>query len=137
MLRTAIVLLTVTTSLSVFAQAKEPLSELTGAGSQQWATIGSVTAAGCKAGDGVYTFQAEPAQVVVKECVGGAWKSRTEAVSNWSANGKSGIAFGGARYEVKSLPASAPDCKGNDHCVRLATVPDGKTDASRSIYLAY
>ena len=51
------------------------------------------------------------------------------------ANGKSGIAFGGAKYEVKSLPAGAPACKGSATCVRLTTVPDGKTDATRSIYL--
>ena len=138
MLRTALVLLTVATSFTLFAQAKDPLAELAGAGSQQWTIIGSGAADGpCKAGDGVYTFQAKPAQVVVKECVGGAWKSRTEAVTTWSANGKSGIAFGGAKYEVKNLPTAAPACKGNANCVRLATVPDGKTDATLSIYLTH
>jgi hypothetical protein len=65
----------------------------------------------------------------------GSSKSRTEAITTWSANGKSGIAFGGARYEVKALPASAPACKGNATCVRLATVPDGKSDATRTLYL--
>ena len=138
MLRTALLLLTIIPSFTLLAQSKGPLAELTGAGGQQWIIVGGSAADGpCKAGDGVYSFQAEPAQVVVKECVGGAWKARTEAVTTWSAGGKSGIAFGGARYEVKSLPASAPACKGNANCVRLATVPDGKTDATRSIYLTY
>ena len=138
MLRTAIVLLTVATSLTLFAQAKDPLAGLTGPASQQWTVIGSGAVDGpCKAGDGVYTFQAEPAQVVVKECVGGAWKSRTEAITSWSAADKSGIAFGGARYEVKILPSSAAACKGNENCVRLTTVPDGTSDATRSIYLSH
>ena len=137
MFRTALALLTIATSFTGFAQEKAPLAQLTGAGSQQWAIIGGATDGPCKAGDAVYTFQAAPAQVVVKECEGGAWKSRTEAVTSWSANGKSGIAFGGARYEVKSLPAAAPACKGNANCMRLATVPDGKTDATRSIYLTH
>ncbi len=138
MFRTALALLTLATSFTCFAQAKGPLAELAGAKSQQWTIIGSGAADGpCKAGDEVYTFQAAPAQVVVKECDGGAWKSRTEPVTTWSAGGKSGIAFGGARYEVKSLPAAAPACKGNANCMRLATVPDGKTDATRSIYLTH
>ena len=138
MLRTAIFLLTVASSLTLFAQSKDPLAELSGATGQRWSIIGGGAAdAACKAGDGVYTFQAKPAQVVVKECAGGAWKSRTEAITTWSANGKSGIAFGGAKYEVKTLPATAPACEGNGNCVRLVTVPDGKTDATRTIYLAH
>ncbi len=135
MLRTTIALFTVTTAFSLFAQETAPMAELAG---PQWTVIGSGAADGaCKPGDASYVFKAEPAQVVVKECAGGAWKARTEAVTTWSAGGKSGIAFGGARYEVKSLPASAPACKGNSPCMRLATVPDGKTDATRTIYLAH
>jgi hypothetical protein len=124
---------------ALHAQAPDPLTELAGKAGQQWAVAGSSAdaAGGCKAGDALYTFQAKPAQVVVKECVGGAWKARTEAVTNWAASGKSGIAFGGARYEVKTLPATAPACKGSANCVRLATVPDGKTDATRTIYLTH
>lgn len=138
MLRTTIVLLVLATSLSLFAQAKDPLTELTGATMQQWSIIGGGSAdAACKPGDGVYIFQAKPAQVVVKECMGGAWKSHSEAITTWSANGKSGIAFGGSQYEVKTLPAGAPACKGNANCVRLVTVPDGRTDATRTIYLAH
>ena len=140
MLRPIVLLLSgVSLAAPLHAQATGPLAELTGAGNQQWTVIGS-SAEGpgvCKAGDASYTFQADVAQVVVKECVGGAWKSRTEAVTNWTANGKSGIAFGGARYEVKTLPATAPACKGNANCVRLATVPDGKTDATRTLYLTH
>lgn len=135
MLRTTLALFALATTFSLFAQEKAPLAELAG---PQWTVIGSGAASGdCKPGDAIYTFKAEPAQVVVKECVGTAWKSRTEAVATWSAGGKSGIAFGGARYEVKSLPANAPACKGNSPCMRLATVPDGKTDATRTIYLAH
>jgi len=134
MLRTSLLLLTISTSVSLFAQAKDPLAELVG---QQWSIIGNSAEGTCKAGDAVYTFQAKPAQVVVKECAGGAWKSRTEAITPWSADGKSGIAFGGAKYEVKTLPATAPACKGNGNCVRLVTVPDGKTDATRTLYLAH
>ena len=41
------------------------------------------------------------------------------------------------RDRVKSLPAAAPACKGNANCVRLVALPDGKTDATRTIYLTY
>jgi len=75
--------------------------------------------------------------VVVKQCVSGTWKSSTEVLDTWSASGKNGIAFGGSKYEVKTLPASAPACKGNVTCVRLVTMPDGKTDATRTIYLTH
>ncbi len=132
MLRIPFLFLGIALSLFVSAQ-QEALGTLTGGGGQ-WSVIGSSPAGTtCKAGDASYTFQAK--EVVVKQCVGGAWKRSTEAVSNWTANGKSGIAFGGAKYEVKSLPAGAPACKGSANCVRLTTVPDGKTDATRSIYL--
>lgn len=134
MLRTTLALFTLATAFTLHAQEKAPLEELAG---PLWTVIGSGTAIGeCKAGDAMYQFKAAPAQVVVKECEGHVFKARTEAVSTWSAGGKSGIAFGGARYEVKSLPASAAACKGNSPCMRLTTVPDGKTDATRSIYLA-
>lgn len=119
-------------------QAQDALTQLAGSSTQQWSVIGTVpTAEVCKPGDAMYTFQAKPAQVVVKECADGVWRPRTEAVTLWSAGAKSGIAFGGARYEVKTLPATAPACKGNATCVRLATVPDGKTDATRTIYLTH
>ncbi len=132
MLRIPLLFLGIGISLFVSAQ-QEALGTLTGGGGQ-WSVIGSSLAgAACKAGDASYTFQAK--EVVVKQCVGGAWKSSTEPLSNWTANGKSGIAFGGAKYEVKSLPASAPACKGSATCVRLTTVPDGKSDVTRSIYL--
>lgn len=119
--------------------AQDPLGALAGTGKQQWSTIGTKSApdAACTAGEAYYTFQSKPAQVVVKQCAGGTWTSRTEAITKWTANGKGGIAFGGAKYEVKSLPASAPACKGNANCIRLVTVPDGKTDATRTIYLAH
>lgn len=124
--------------LSFTTQAQDALTQLAGATGQQWMVIGTVPSAGpCKSGDAGYHFDAKAAQVVVKECSGGTWKSHTEAVTNWSAGGKSGIAFGGAKYEVKTLPATAPACKGNANCVRLATVPDGKTDATRTIYLTH
>jgi hypothetical protein len=133
MLRTTIALFTVTTAFSLFAQETAPMAELAG---PQWTVIGSGAADGaCSPGDATYTFSAK--QVVVQECAGGTWKSSNEVLETWSAGGKSGIAFGGAKYEVKSLPANAPACKGNAHCVRLTTVPDGKTDATRSIYLAH
>ena len=139
MLRTNLLLLALTTLGTLSTRAQDALTTLAGSGKQQWTVIGSssVADASCKAGDASYTFQATPAQVMVKQCVGGAWKSGTEAVTNWSANGKSGIAFGGSKYEVKSLPGTAPACKGNANCVRLVTVPDGKTDATRTIYLAH
>lgn len=134
MLRTPFLLLGLGLGLFVDAQ-QDALSTLTVGGSQQWTVIGNATTPKCSPGDASYTFSAK--QVVVKECAGGAWKSSNEVLDTWSANGKSGIAFGGARYEVKSLPATAPACKGNAHCVRLVTVPDGRTDATRSIYLSY
>ncbi|MBK7268247.1 MAG: hypothetical protein IPI07_01595 [Flavobacteriales bacterium] len=117
----------------------DPLGELAGTTTRQWSVIGatSATGAACAAGEAQYTFQFKPAQVEVKQCTGGAWKSRTEAVTSWAANGKSGIAFGGTSYEVKSLPPNAPVCKGNANCVRLASVPDGKTDATTTIYLTH
>jgi len=124
-------------SLVAPAQITDPLVELAGTTTREWSVIGAKSAptSECVPGEARYTFQRKPAQVVVKECEAGAMKSRTEAITNWSANGKSGIAFGGARYEVKSLPPTAPVCKGNTICVRLVTVPDGKTDATRTIYL--
>ncbi len=136
MIRILCTLLLTATAGAVSAQG-DALTQLTGTGTQQWTVIGSTSPAApkCTTGDATYTFQAKPAQVVTATCTGGAWKSSTEAVTTWSANGKNGIAFGGARYEVKSLPASAPACKGNANCLRLTTVPDGKTDATRSIYL--
>lgn len=132
MLRTSVLLLGFGLCLLAHAQ-QDALGTLT-AGNGQWTVIGGAAAgAPCKAGDAGYTFQAK--EVVVKQCVGGAWKSSSAPLSTWAANGKSGIAFGGARYEVKTLPPTAPACKGNADCVRLATVPDGKTDATRTIYL--
>jgi len=121
--------------LGMLVNAQDALGTLTGGGSQQWQVIGNATAPKCSPGDATYTFSAK--QVVVQQCAGGTWKSSNEVLETWSAGGKSGIAFGGAKYEVKSLPANAPACKGNAHCVRLTTVPDGKTDATRSIYLAH
>ena len=116
----------------------DALSQLVGTGQLSWIRIGTQASTGpCKTGDGSSTFQAKPAQVVVQECSGGTMKPYTLAITEWSANGKSGIAFGGARYEVKTLPATAPACKGNANCVRLVTVPDGKTDATRTIYLTH
>ena len=133
MLRTILPLFAITTAIALNAQT-DPVNTLSGGASQQWSVIGTDPAAGtCKAGDASYTFSAK--EVVVKQCAGGAWKSSTEALDTWSAGGKNGIAFGGARYEVKSLPATAPACKGSANCVRLTTVPDGKTDATRSLYL--
>lgn len=140
MIRTLVLLLVLSPlATDLHAQAKDPLAELAGTTTRQWSVIGTKSAAdgACAAGEGYYTFQLKPAQVVVKECVGGAWKSHTEAITNWTAGGKSGIAFGGAKYEVKSLPATAPACKGNANCVRLVTVPDGKTDATRTLYLTH
>jgi hypothetical protein len=121
---------------AICANAQDPLAQLTGTKGQQWTVIGSSTTGdACKAGDATYTFSAK--QVVVVQCTGGAWKSSTEAITTWSAGGKSGVAFGGSRYEVKTLPATAPACKGNANCVRLSTMPDGKTDATRTIYLTH
>ncbi len=126
-----------TIAMGLSAQTTDPLAELAGTTTRQWRVIGARSAAisECVPGEVWYTFQLKPAQVVVKQCEAGAMMARTEAITTWSANGKSGIAFGGARYEVKALPATAPACQGNANCVRLATVPDGKTDATRSIYL--
>lgn len=125
--------------LHAHAQSPDALGMLAGTSTRAWKVIGTTSAPGaaCKAGEGLYTFQAKPAQVVVQECAGGVWKARTEAITPWNAGGKSGIAFGGLRYEVKNLPAAAPACKGNANCVRLVAVPDGKTDATRTIYLTY
>ena len=134
MLRTPFLFLGLGLSLFVHAQT-DALGTLTGGGSQQWTVIGNATTPKCGAGDGTYTFSAK--EVVVKECKGGEWKSGTEVLDTWTAGGKSGIGFGGARYEVKSLPATAAACKGNANCVRLTTVPDGKTDATRTIYLTH
>jgi hypothetical protein len=68
MLRIPLALFTVATSFSLFAQEKAPMAELAG---PLWTVIGSGTAMGeCKPGDAIYTFKAEPAQVVVKECEG-------------------------------------------------------------------
>lgn len=118
-------------------QAGNALAELAGTTTRQWSVIGTTlpSAAACASGEGIYTFQLKPAQVVVQKCAGGEWRSTTEAITSWSKDGKSGIAFGGDAYVVKSLPASAPVCKGNARCIRLASVPDGKTDATRTIYL--
>ena len=135
MYRTPLFLLSLASTMALQAQ-QDALSTLTGGGKQEWSVIGNTsTAPKCTPGDATYTFSAK--QVVVKQCAGGAWKSSTETLTTWSANGKSGIAFGGAKYEVKALPASAPACKGNANCVRLVTVPDGKTDATRTIYLTH
>lgn len=138
MIRNFCTLLLTAMAGAVSAQG-DALTQLTGTGTQQWTVIGSPPPASpkCAAGDATYTFQAKPAQVETATCTGGAWKSSTEVVTTWSANGKSGIAFGGAQYEVKSLPATAPACKGNANCLRLTTVPDGKTDATRTIYLTH
>lgn len=137
MLRTLILSGVLTAATGLSAQ-NDALGQLAGADKQAWYPIGMQATAGpCKAGDASYTFQAKPAQVVVQECSGGALKPRTEAITEWSAGGKSGIAFGGARYEVKMLPATAPACKGHANCVRLVTVPDGKTDATRTLYLTH
>jgi len=138
MLRTLLLFTLSSFALVLSAQTTDPLAELAGTTTRQWNVIGAKSAAisECVPGEAQYTFQLKPAQVVVKECEAGAMKSRTEAVTNWSANGKSGIAFGGARYEVKALPATAPACKGNANCMRLVTVPDGKTDATRTLYLS-
>ncbi len=126
---------------SLFAQSdagqKAAMEQLTGGSSRQWSMIGTVatTMATCTPADRYYTFQQKPAQVVVQECVDGKLKPRTLPLTTWTANGKSGIAFGGTRYEVKALNAGAPVCKGNANCLRLASVPDGTTDATTTIYL--
>ncbi|MBL7951752.1 MAG: hypothetical protein JNM62_08525 [Flavobacteriales bacterium] len=131
-------LLSVAFAATASAYAQDPLSQLAGGVSQQWTVVGYTPSAGpCKAGDAIYTFQAKPAQVVVKQCEGGTWKTSTEAITTWSAGGKTGVTFGGAKYEVKTLPSSAPACKGSANCVRLLTMPDGKTDATRTIYLTH
>jgi hypothetical protein len=78
--------------------------------SQPWKVIGNAAAPKCAPGDATYTFSAK--QVVVGQCTGGAWTNRTEPMDTWSANGKSGIAFGGARYEVKALPAFGAGLQG-------------------------
>ncbi len=135
MTRLPLLLVLFTTSVGV--QAQDAVTTLTGGGSQQWSVIGNSVAPKCAPGDATYTFQAKPAQVTVKECAGGAWKSHTEMITTWTAGAKSGIAFGGSKYEVKTLPATAPACKGNPNCTRLVTVPDGKTDATRTIYLTH
>lgn len=134
MLRTPFLFLCLCLSFLVNAQ-QDGIATLTGGGSQQWMVIGNATAPKCSPGDATYTFSAK--EVVVQNCAGGAWKSSKEVLEPWSASGKSGIAFGGARYEVKGLPATAAACKGNANCVRLTTVPDGKTDATRTIYLTH
>lgn len=132
MLRTPFLLLGLGFSIFVSAQ-QDALGTLVG-GSGQWSVIGNAPVGGaCNSGDAAYTFKAK--EVVVKQCEGGTWKSSSSVLTTWAASGKSGIAFGGARYEVKSLPASAPACKGNANCVRLTTVPDGMTDATRTLYL--
>ena len=124
--------------ISLFASAQqEAVTTLTGGSSQQWSVIGTAPAAPPKCGPGDATYTFKEAQVVLGTCVGGAWKNTTEPLSTWAANGKSGVAFGGAKYEVKSLPPGAPACKGNANCVRLTTVPDGKTDATRTLYLTH
>ncbi len=116
---------------------KDPLGELAGTTSLKWSVIGTESPAtgACAVGEAYYTFQRSPAQVVVQQCAGGSWTSRTLPVTNWSTNGKSGVAFGGASYELKSLPQAAPVCKGNVNCLRLSSMPDGKTDATTTIYL--
>ena len=136
MFRSTLLLLAFTSTPMLFAQA-EAVTTLTGGGTQQWTVIGNAATPKCSAGDATYTFSARPGQVIVATCAGGGWKNTTHALSEWNANGKSGIAFGGSKYEVKSLPPSAPACKGNATCVRLVTVPDGKTDATRTIYLTH
>ena len=139
MFRTLLFLPLFSFTMGLSAQTADPLAELAGASTRKWSVIGARSAAisECVPGEAWYIFQLKPAQVVVKQCEAGAMKARTEAITTWSANGKSGIAFGGARYEVKALPATAPACQGNAKCVRLAPVPDGKTDAARAIYLTY
>jgi len=125
----------------LFAQAdaaqKTVLDQLTGGTTRQWSIVGTKAApdAACGTTDRYYTFQRSPAQVVVQECSGGKFASRTLPLTSWTTNGKSGIAFGGSSYEVKELHAGAPVCKGNANCIRLASVPDGKTDATTTIYL--
>ena len=134
MLRTSFLFLGLGLSYFVSAQT-DALGTLTDGTSQQWVVIGNATTPKCSPGDATYTFKAK--EVEVANCAGGAWKRSTEALTTWSANGKSGVAFGGAKYEVKSLPPNAPACKGNANCLRLTTVPDGKTDATRTIYLTH
>jgi hypothetical protein len=126
---------------ALFAQTdagqKAALDQLTGGSSRQWSQIGTVEGPGdiCAPGDRFYQFQQKPAQVVVQNCVDGKLKPSTLPLTTWTANGKSGVAFGGTRYEVKTLNAGAPVCKGNANCLRLASVPDGTTDATTTIYL--
>ena len=135
MLRSSLTFIAFSLAFFAAAQSTEALTVLMGGGSQQWSVIGNAPVPKCSSGDATYTFQ--ESQVVVATCTGGAWKSRTEPLTTWSTGGKSGIAFGGARYEMKTLPSSAPACKGHATCVRLTTVPDGKSDATRSIYLTH
>lgn len=135
MIRTSLLLLATMTALCT--QAQDALATLTGGGSQQWRVIGNAASPTCNPGDATYTFKSAPKEVLMATCVSGAWKNSTQALTTWSANGKSGVAFGGAKYEVKALPSSAPACKGSATCVRLVTVPDGKTDATRTIYLTH
>ena len=133
MLRTSFLIFALGLGIFVNAQ-QDALATLTGVVAQQWKVI-STPPNQMQPWRATYTFSAK--EVVVKECAEGAWKSTKEVLETWGAGGKSGIAFAGARYEVKSLPAAAAACKGNANCVRLTTVPDGKTDATRSIYLAH
>lgn len=110
---------------------------LSGGNYQQWSQIGTsaTTMASCASGDRLYVFKMKPAQVVVQECVNGTFKPRTLPLTGWTKDGRSGVAFDGISYEVKQLRGGAPVCKGNANCIRLASMPDGKTDATTTIYL--
>ncbi|MBL8001851.1 MAG: hypothetical protein JNL05_07815 [Flavobacteriales bacterium] len=129
------------TSFSLFAQQgpqeKQVLDLLDGGTRQQWSVIGTRSATGgsCTPGEAYYTFQRSPAQVVVQECAGGTWKPRTVACTTWSNGGKAGVTFDGRSYEVKMLHAGAPVCKGSANCLRLTSLPDGKSDVATNIYL--
>jgi len=119
------------------AAQKTIMDQLTGGNTRQWSIVGTKAAPGapCATADRYYTFHRAPAQVVVQECQGGKFTARTLPLTSWTANGRTGIAFGGTSYELKELHAGAPVCKGNANCIRLASVPDGKTDATTTIYL--
>lgn len=134
MMRIALFLITLATAHTVSAQ-KDALTLLTGGKSLQWTAGGSPAGKACKTGDARYTFKAKPAQVVIAKCFSGVWKNSRLSITKWSANGRSGIAFGGTKYVVSTEPSSSAICKGRGHCVRLVSVSDANAKTTRTIYL--
>jgi len=133
----ALLLIPISLSAQQGTSEKDILDLLAGSAKQQWSVVGTRSAptGACSANEAYYTFQRTPAQVVVQECAGGVWKPRTSAFTTWSANGKAGVTLDGRSFEVKALHAGAPVCKGSANCVRLSSLPDGKSDVATNIYL--